>query len=139
MRIVIINGPNLNLTGIREPELYGRTTFATYLQTLKETFAAHELVYIQSNHEGVLIDTLHAEGFSADGIILNPGALAHTSLALADAIASIKTKVIEVHISNTHAREALRQQSLTAARCMGVVAGFGLESYRLALLHFLQA
>ncbi len=137
MRIVIINGPNLNLTGLREPEVYGTVTFEAFLGGLRQQFPEHELAYFQSNHEGALIDALHQEGFSADGIILNAGAFSHTSHALADAIAAIRTPVVEVHMSNTAAREPFRHQSVLTRACRGIIAGFGLESYSLALLQFL--
>jgi 3-dehydroquinate dehydratase-2 len=138
MRVLILNGPNLNLTGIREPSIYGSTTFDDYLSELRAAFANHQIDYYQSNHEGDLIDKLHTEGFSADGIVLNAGAYTHTSLALADAVAAIKTPVIEVHMSNVAAREPIRHQSLTAANGRGFIAGFGLESYSLAILHFIN-
>jgi 3-dehydroquinate dehydratase-2 len=138
MRIVIINGPNLNLTGVREPEVYGPITFEAFLQSLQAQFAQHELVYFQSNHEGALIDKLHEVGFSADGIILNAGAYSHTSIALADAIAAIKTPVVEVHMSNIAAREPFRHHSHLTRVCVGQITGFGLGSYSLALMHFLS-
>lgn len=133
MNIIIINGPNLNLLGKREPEHYGSTTFEVYYETLQELFPAVKLHYYQSNIEGELIDKLHEIGFSFDGIIMNPGAYTHTSIAIADAIKSITTPVIEVHISNTFAREDFRHQSFTAANAKGVIIGFGLKSYELAI------
>jgi 3-dehydroquinate dehydratase-2 len=136
-KIIIINGPNLNLLGKRQPEIYGSASFEAFLDELKGSFKDLQIDYFQSNHEGAIIDTLHQVGFGeVDGIILNAGAYTHTSLAIADAIAGIETPVIEVHISNVHAREAIRHQSLMAPHCKGVIAGFGLESYRLAFLAF---
>lgn len=137
MKIQIINGPNLNLLGIREKSIYGDTDFVTYFNQLKERYAGHELSYFQSNKEGELIDKLHEIGFSFDGIVLNAGAYTHTSIAIADAIAGINTPVIEVHISNVYKREAFRHKSMLAANCKGVIAGFGLDSYRLAIEHLL--
>ncbi|WP_413514003.1 type II 3-dehydroquinate dehydratase [Myroides odoratus] len=138
MKILILNGPNLNLLGKREPTIYGNTCFETYFEQLKVTFSTCELVYFQSNIEGVLIDKLHEVGFSYDGIIFNAGGYTHTSIALGDAIAAISTPVIEVHISNTHAREDFRKTSKLAASCKGVILGFGLKSYELALSSFLD-
>jgi 3-dehydroquinate dehydratase-2 len=134
MKILIINGPNLNLLGKREPEIYGTATFEDYFQELKGQFSAIDFHYYQSNTEGFLIDKLHEVGFDFDGIILNAGAYTHTSLALADAIAGIKTPVIEVHISNIFAREKIRHHSFIAANCVGSISGFGLRSYELAVL-----
>lgn len=136
MEILIINGPNLNLLGKREPEIYGSQSFDDYLQTLREEFPNLRLSYFQSNHEGALIDKLHEEGFSVDGIVLNAGAFTHTSLAIADAIKAIKSPVIEVHISNIHAREEIRKQSYLAKNCVGSISGFGMQSYALALQFF---
>lgn len=133
MNIQIINGPNLNLLGKREPGIYGSEGFETYFETLKAKYPQINLHYFQSNVEGELIDKIHEIGFDFDGIILNAGAYTHTSIALADAIASIKTPVIEVHISNVHARESFRHHSMIARNCKGVIAGFGLKSYELAL------
>lgn len=134
-KIIIINGPNLNLLGLREPAIYGGQTFETYFENLQSSFPELTLEYFQSNHEGVLIDKLHEVGFEGyKGIVMNAGAFTHTSLAIADAIAAIQTPVIEVHISNVHARESFRQHSYMAANCKGVISGFGLESYRLAVL-----
>ena len=138
MKIQIINGPNLNLLGKREPEIYGSTNFETYLYQLKQKFLSTDIFYYQSNTEGHLIDKLHEIGFTFDGIILNAGAYTHSSLAIADAIASIKTPVVEVHISNVYARESYRHQSYIAKNCIGIIAGFGLESYELALLYFVN-
>lgn len=131
--ILLLNGPNLNLLGKREPHIYGGTSFEEFLPQLRQRFPQFSLHYVQSNVEGLLIDELHSWGFSAHGIILNAGAYTHTSLAIADAIAGITTPVIEVHLSNIHAREPIRHHSLMAAQCLGVIGGFGLESYALAL------
>lgn len=133
MKIQIINGPNINLLGKREPSIYGSTSFEDYYQTLKERYPAVELDYFQSNVEGELINKIHEVGFSSDGIILNAGAYTHTSIALQDAIRSVTTPVIEVHISNVHTREEFRHKSMIACACKGVICGFGLDSYRLAL------
>jgi 3-dehydroquinate dehydratase-2 len=137
MHIYILHGPNLNLLGQREPEVYGHRTFDAFLLELKADFPQLDITLFQSNHEGALIDKLHEIGFSAQGIILNAGAYTHTSIALADAVAAITSPVVEVHISNVHARETFRQQSYTAPHCRGVISGFGLEGYRLALQFFL--
>lgn len=135
-KVLIINGPNLNLLGVREPEVYGRVSMDDYLKALSVDYPYVEIEYFQSNHEGDLIDRLHEAGFDNDlaGIVLNAGAYAHTSLALADAIRSIETPVVEVHISNVAARsEAIRHQSLIAPACRGSIAGFGMDSYRLGI------
>jgi len=137
MRVIIINGPNLNLLGQREPSVYGADNFEAYFATLQRAYPQLELSYFQSNHEGALLDKLHEVGFSYDGIILNAGAYTHTSVALHDAIRAITTPVVEVHISNTFAREAFRHHSYIAAVAKGVIVGFGMESYRLALESFL--
>ncbi|MFC2652824.1 type II 3-dehydroquinate dehydratase [Capnocytophaga gingivalis] len=137
MRVIIINGPNLNLLGQREPSVYGADSFEAYFATLQRAYPQLELSYFQSNHEGALLDKLHEVGFSYDGIILNAGAYTHTSVALHDAIRAITTPVVEVHISNTFAREAFRHHSYIAAVAKGVIVGFGMESYRLALESFL--
>ncbi len=137
MNIIIVNGPNLNLLGKREPEVYGTTTFESYFETLQQQFPSVKIHYFQSNIEGELIDKLHEIGFTYDGIILNPGAYTHTSIAIADAVKSITTHVIEVHISNTFAREDYRHQSFTAANAKGIIIGFGLKSYELALRSFI--
>ena len=137
MKIIIINGPNLNLLGKREVSIYGNNSFEEYLTQLKQKFPVASLEYFQSNHEGDLSDKLHEVGFSYDGIILNAGAFTHTSIAMADAIKAIETPVIEVHISNTHARESFRHQSLLSANAKGVILGFGLDSYELALQSYL--
>lgn len=137
MKIQIINGPNLNLLGVRERSIYGDSDFESFLEILRQEHPELSIEYFQSNHEGALIDKLHEVGFSYDGIILNAAAYTHTSVALGDAIAAITTPVLEVHISNVHAREAFRHVSRIAASCRGVIAGFGLNSYRLALQSFL--
>ena len=136
MKLIIINGPNLNLLGVREPSVYGNQSFADYLESLKKKFASEQLDYFQSNVEGELINKLHEVGFSYDGIILNAGGYTHTSVAIADAISAIKTPVIEVHISNIYAREEFRHNSLIAGKCKGSISGFGLDSYRLAIESF---
>ena len=135
-RVLIINGPNLNLLGVREPGIYGNSSTESYLETLREIYRnSCEIEYFQSNHEGDIIDKLHQEGFNQqlDGIILNAGAYTHTSLAIADAISAIQVPVIEVHISNVHAREEVRHHSMISGVCRGVIAGFGMNSYRLAI------
>lgn len=134
-QIIIINGPNLNLLGKREPEIYGHQTFEQYLEVLVEKFSKKdvELHYFQSNHEGVLIDKIHEIGFTYEGIVLNAGGLTHTSIALADAVGGIKTPVIEVHISNVHAREEYRHHSFLSAKAKGIIVGFGLRGYDLAI------
>lgn len=134
MKILVINGPNLNLLGKREPTIYGNTTFEMYFSELVSSYAAScELFYYQSNHEGDLIDKIHEVGFEYDGIVLNAGAYTHTSIALHDAIKAVTTPVIEVHISNIHAREEFRHKSMIAPACKGAVVGLGLESYKLAI------
>ena len=139
MKISIINGPNLNLLGTREPDIYGAKTFIDYLESLKEAYPQVEFDYFQSNIEGELIDELHRVGFSADGIILNAAAYTHTSVGLGDAIKAIDTSVIEVHISNTFAREDFRHTSYITPNAKGLILGFGLASYRLAVESFLFA
>ena len=136
-KIIIINGPNLNLLGEREPEIYGSESFETFFKTLKENFPDFELRYYQSNIEGELIDKLHQVGFSYDGIILNAAAYTHTSVGIGDAVKGISTPVVEVHISNTYRREEFRRQSFISPNAKGVVLGFGLKSYALALQSFL--
>lgn len=133
MKIQIINGPNLNLLGTREPGVYGNRSFEQYFEELKEKFSDIELEYYQSNVEGELINKLHEIGFTFDGIILNAGGYTHTSVALADAIAAINSPVVEVHVSNIYAREEFRHVSLTGKNCKGVLTGFGLDGYRLAV------
>jgi 3-dehydroquinate dehydratase-2 len=139
MNLVIINGPNLNLLGVREPEIYGRVPFEAIFESLKRKYPKAHLTCFQSNHEGVLIDKLHEVGFSADGIILNAGGLAHTSVALGDAVAAITTPVLEVHISNVFAREAFRHQSFISAKALGMISGLGMSGYELAINFFLSA
>ena len=133
MKIQIINGPNINLLGKREPGSYGARSFEDYLVELRQSYPDVELDYYQSNCEGELIDKIQEVGFSVDGIVLNAGAYTHTSIALQDAIRSITSPVIEVHISNVHQREEFRHRSMIACACMGVICGFGLDSYRLAV------
>ena len=137
MKIQIINGPNLNLLGLREKSIYGDSSFETYFEELKSKYSIIDLDYFQSNVEGELINKLHEVGFSYDGIILNAGGYTHTSVAIADAIAGITSPVVEVHISNIYAREEYRHISLTGKNCKGVLTGFGLNGYRLALESFL--
>lgn len=138
MKLVIINGPNLNLLGVREKSIYGDKSFEDYFQSLKSEFNDVDIEYFQSNEEGQIINKLHDIGFSADGIILNAGAYTHTSVAIADAISAINTPVIETHISNIHKREEFRHKSFIAPSCLGVIAGFGLESYKLAIKYFIE-
>ncbi|MDE6094213.1 MAG: type II 3-dehydroquinate dehydratase [Muribaculaceae bacterium] len=135
MKILIINGPNLNLLGVREPGVYGSISMDDYLEALCADYKDIEIEYFQSNHEGEIIDRLHEVGFDIEykGVALNAGAYTHTSLAVADAIRAIEIPVVEVHISNGHAREEIRHRSLIAPACKGVIAGFGLDSYRLAI------
>lgn len=137
MKLIIINGPNLNLLGTRETSIYGNQTFDDYFTALKSKYSKIELSYHQSNVEGELINKLHEVGFTFDGIILNAGGYTHTSVALRDAIAAIKTPTIEVHISNVFAREEFRHQSLIAPKCKGSISGFGMDSYRLAIESFI--
>jgi 3-dehydroquinate dehydratase-2 len=138
MKLVIINGPNLNLLGVREKSIYGTESFESYLEKLKNRYTDIELSYFQSNIEGELINKLHLEGFSADGIILNAGGYTHTSVALADAVSAISSPVLEVHISNIYARESFRHHSYLSSRCKGVICGLDMEGYRLAIEYFLQ-
>lgn len=133
MKVQIINGPNLNLLGSREPDIYGQTAFDTFFKDLQSQYPTVELSYYQSNIEGELIDKMQEVGFTYDGIILNAGAYTHTSIALLDCIRSLTTPVIEVHISNVHAREEFRHKSMISSACKGMIAGFGLNSYRLAI------
>ena len=137
MKLIIINGPNLNLLGKREPDIYGTETFEDYFRDLKVKFKNLELSYFQSNIEGEIIDKLHEVGFTYDGIILNAAAYTHTSVGIGDAVKGIETPVVEVHISNIHAREAYRQQSYIAENAKGVLFGFGLKGYELAIQSFL--
>ncbi len=138
MNIAIINGPNLNLLGKREPEIYGNNTFEDFLQELKEKFPAVNLHYFQSNIEGEIISKIQEYGFDFDGIILNAAAYTHTSVGIGDAVKAVKTPVIEVHISNTFSRENFRHQSYISGNAKGVIVGFGLKSYELALQSFLS-
>ena len=137
-RITIINGPNLNLLGVREPSVYGVKSFDEYLTQLKSEFKNIEINYFQSNIEGEIIDKLHEVGFKEDGIILNAAGYTHTSVSIADAISAISTDVIEVHISNIYAREEYRHQSLIAGKCKGSICGLGLDGYRLAMLNLTE-
>ncbi len=132
-KILIINGPNLNLLGVREKSIYGDQDFVSYFESLKIKYPDVELEYFQSNIEGFIIDKIHAVGFDIDGIVLNAGAYTHTSVAIGDAIAAVKSSVIEVHISNVYAREEFRHKSYLAKNCKGVLCGFGLDGYRLAI------
>lgn len=138
MKIAIINGPNLNLLGKREPEIYGNQTFEQFFYNLQKKYTEIELIYFQSNIEGEIINKIHEIGFDFDGIILNAGAYTHTSIAIADAIKSVQSPVIEVHISNTFARETFRHQSYISPVSSGIILGFGIKSYELALLSFLR-
>lgn len=138
MKIIIINGPNLNLLGKREPEIYGNQTFEDFFQTLQNEFKDIEIDYFQSNIEGEIINKIQETGFSYDGIILNAGAYTHTSIGIADAIKAVTTPVVEVHISNTFSRETFRHQSYISPVAKGVIIGFGLDSYRLAVKSFIQ-
>jgi 3-dehydroquinate dehydratase-2 len=133
LKVQIINGPNLNLLGKREPEIYGNQSFEDFFKILQQDFPNLELHYFQSNTEGELLNKIHEVGFTFDAIIINPGAYTHTSIALRDAISGVKTPVIEVHISNTHQREEFRKKSYVSEVAKGVIIGFGLNSYRLAL------
>ena len=133
MKILIVNGPNLNLLGRREPGIYGQTSFDDFLPQLRQRYPDVQIDYFQSNVEGVLIDKMQEVGFDFDGIVLNAGAYTHTSVALHDCIRSIKAPVVEVHISNVHQREEFRHKSMISSACRGVICGFGLDSYRLAI------
>lgn len=137
MKIAVINGPNLNLLGKREPEVYGSQDFEAFLVDLRQEFGTLEIDYFQSNVEGELINAIQEFGYSHQGIVLNAGAYTHTSVGIADAVAAVPAPVIEVHISNTYARESFRHQSYIAPNAKGIVIGFGLSSYRLALQSFL--
>lgn len=136
-KIIIINGPNLNLIGKREPKIYGNISMEDYLSEIRNNFPKIQIDYFQSNVEGDLINKLQEVGFSYDGVVLNAGGYTHTSVAISDAVASIKTSVVEVHISNVYKREEYRHQSLMAKNCIGVIAGFGLHSYKMAIDSFL--
>lgn len=136
-KIMIINGPNLNLLGVREKNIYGSQDFPSFFEELRQRYLTVDLSYFESNHEGEIIDKLHEIGFSYDGVVLNAGAYTHTSVAIGDAIAGITTPVVEVHISNVHKREAFRHHSYLAQNCVGVICGFGLNSYKLGIESFL--
>ncbi len=136
-KIAIVNGPNLNLLGQREPEIYGSSSFEDYLKKLIDLFPEFEIEYFQSNVEGILIDYLQSLQGSVNGVIINPGGYSHTSVALSDCIAAMHYSVVEVHLSNIYARESFRHQSITGAKCQGVITGFGWQSYQLAL-YFLK-
>ncbi len=137
-KILILNGPNLNLLGVREKGIYGDQSFDSYYESLQSDFPEVELHYFQSNSEGALIDKLHEVGFSFDGVVMNAGAYTHTSVAIGDAIAGIQTPVVEVHISNVHQREEFRHHSFLSKNCKGVILGFGLDSYRLGILSLIK-
>lgn len=137
-QILIINGPNLNLLGKREPEIYGSRSFVDYLKTIEALFPDVQLRYFQSNHEGELLDKIHELGFDVDGIVINAGALTHTSIALADALAAVTAPAVEVHISNVHARETFRHHSYLSAKCKGLIVGLGLTGYELAVRYLLS-
>lgn len=138
MKLIIINGPNLNLLGKREVNIYGNQKFEAYLESLREKFSDVTIDYFQSNHEGALIDKLHEVGYSYDGIIVNLAGYTHTSIALADAISAITTPVVEVHISNIHAREEFRHKTYTGAKSVGIISGLGLKGYELAITYFIE-
>ena len=136
MKVIIINGPNLNLLGKREPSIYGNESFEAYLSMLRSEFSGISIDYYQSNVEGEIIDKIHEVGFSFDYVLINAGGYTHTSVAISDAIASVETPCIEIHISQPTAREEYRHKSLIAGKCMGSISGFGLDSYRLGLASF---
>ncbi len=138
MKVIIINGPNLNLLGKRETDIYGHQSFESYFEELKINYPNMELSYFQSNVEGELVNQLQQVGFSYDGIILNAAAYTHTSIAISDAVAAISTPVVEVHISNIHAREEYRHVSLITSHCVGMLTGFGLKGYDMALNYFMK-
>ncbi|EOZ99739.1 3-dehydroquinate dehydratase II [Indibacter alkaliphilus LW1] len=138
MKIIIINGPNLNLLGKREPEIYGSTSFEDYFSFLNEKFPSVDLQYFQSNVEGEIINKIHETGFEFDAIILNAGGYTHTSVAISDAIAGVKTPVLEVHISNIYKREEFRHKSIISKACIGMISGLGLKGYELAVSYFLN-
>lgn len=137
-KIIIINGPNLNLLGKREPGIYGNQSFEQYFETLKNSLDSVELHYFQSNHEGYIIDKIHEIGFDFDGIVINAGGLTHTSVALADALSAVPAAAVEVHISNIHARESFRHHSFLTSRCKGMICGLGLKGYELAISYLLD-
>ena len=138
MKLILVNGPNLNLLGIREKEIYGGTSFEEYFQTIKNKFSNIDLEFFQSNHEGELIEKIQEIGFSYDGIIINAGGFTHTSVALRDAIASVETPAIEVHISNILTREEFRKKSFLSDVCKGIISGLGLKGYEFAIDYFLS-
>ncbi len=138
MKIIVINGPNLNLLGKREVHIYGDQTFDDYFELLKTQFSEVDLSYFQSNHEGAIIDKIHEIGFNYDAIVINAGGLTHTSVALRDALAGVSAQAIEVHISNIHARESFREHSFLTPVCTGMITGLGLDGYRLAIAHLIQ-
>lgn len=138
MKIIIINGPNLNLLGKREPEIYGSTSFEDFFKELQAKFPGIDLSYFQSNVEGELINKIHEVGFSYDAVLLNAGGYTHTSVAISDAIASIKTPVLEVHISNIYKREEFRHKSIISKECVGMISGLGLKGYELGIFYFLN-
>ena len=138
MKLLVLNGPNLNLLGKREPEIYGSVTFEDYFETLKKRYPMLEMTYVQHNVEGELVSLIHKYGFDYDGIIFNAGAYTHTSIALRDAISGVTTPVVEVHISNTLTRDAFRHDSVIGPVCRGCIMGFGLKSYQLAVESFLN-
>lgn len=137
MKILILNGPNLNLLGKREPSIYGSESFEQFFEKLQTRFDTVDLEYYQSNVEGEIVNKLHEVGFTFDGVVLNAGAYTHTSVAIHDAIGAIKTPVIEVHISNVYGREEFRHKSLITSKCIGLLTGFGLEGYAMAINYFL--
>ncbi len=137
MKLLIINGPNLNLLGSREPEIYGEETFEEYLLILQQEFPTITINYFQSNHEGEIIDKLHEANYDYDGVVLNAGAYSHTSIAIRDAISAIEPPVVEVHISNVYAREEFRQKSFLSAVCEGVIVGLGTRGYELAVRYLM--
>ena len=137
-KILILNGPNLNLLGRREPGIYGSQTFESYFEQLKKTFGEIELHYFQSNHEGALLDKIHEVGFIFDGMVINAGAYTHTSVALADALSAVPMPAVEVHISNIHKRESFRHHSFLTSRCEGMICGLGLQGYELAVRYLLN-
>lgn len=136
--ILIINGPNLNLLGKREPTIYGNRSFVDYLKTIEAMFPEVQLRYFQSNHEGELIDKIHELGFEVDGIVINAGAYTHTSIAIADALSAVTAPAVEVHISNVHARESFRHHSYLSAKCKGVIVGLGLMGYEMAVRYLMM-
>ena len=138
MKILILNGPNLNLLGKREPEIYGSTSFEDYFETLKTKFSGLELYYFQSNIEGEIIDKIHEVGFDFDAILINDGGYTHTSVAISDAIAGVTTPVLEVHISNIYKREEFRHKSIITKECVGMISGLGLKGYELGIRFFLK-